>query len=125
MPDSPAFAVAGVPDLFFSSKITETARHLGLKVVLAGTADALVTHAAGGAGIVLLDLGAAQLDPIGTITRLKSDPATASIRIVAFANHEKADEMRRAREAGCDEVMTRGAFSSGLPSLLGRLAGAK
>jgi CheY-like chemotaxis protein len=118
MPDSPAFAVAGVPDLFFSSKITETARHLGLQVVLAGTADALVARAAGGAAIVLLDLGAAQLDPIGTITRLKSDPATASIRIVAFANHEKTDEIRPAREAGCDEVMTRGAFSSRLPSIL-------
>lgn len=118
MPDSPAFAVAGVPDLFFSSKITETARQVGLKVVLAGTADALVTRAAGGAAIVLLDLGAAQLDPIGTITRLKSDPATASIPIVAFANHEKTDDIRRAREAGCDQVMTRGAFSSGLPAIL-------
>lgn len=118
MPDSPAFAVAGVPDLFFSSKITETARHLGLQVVLAGTADALVTRAAGGAAIILLDLGAAQLDPIATISRLKSDPATASIRIVAFANHEKTDDIRQAREAGCDEVLTRGAFSSGLPAIL-------
>jgi CheY-like chemotaxis protein len=118
MPDAPAFAVAGVPDLFFGSKITETARHLGLQVVLAGTADALVARAAGGAAIILLDLGAAQLDPIGTIARLKSDPATASIRIVAFANHEKTDEIRQARDAGCDEVMTRGAFSSGLPSIL-------
>ena len=118
MPDSPAFAVAGVPDLFFSSKITGTARHLGLQVVLAGTADALVARAAGGAAIILLDLGAAQLDPIGTISRLKSDPATASILIVAFANHEKTDEIQQAREAGCDEVMTRGAFSSSLPAIL-------
>lgn len=118
MPDSAAFAVAGVPDLFFSSKITETARHLGLQVVLAGNSEAIVRRAAGGAAIVLLDLGAAQLDPIGTISQLKSDPATASIRIVAFANHEKTDDIRRAREAGCDQVMTRGAFSSGLPSIL-------
>jgi CheY-like chemotaxis protein len=104
--------------LFFSSKITETARHLGLQVVLAGTADALVARAAGGAAIILLDLGAAQLDPVATILRLKSDPATASIRIVGFANHEKTEEIRQAREAGCDEVLTRGAFSSGLPAIL-------
>ena len=118
MPDSAAFAVAGVPDLFFGSKITETARHLGLQVVLAGNSEAVVRRAAGGAAIVLLDLGAAQIDPIGTITQLKSDPATAAIPIVAFANHEKIDDIRRAREAGCDQVMTRGAFSSGIPAIL-------
>ncbi len=120
MPDSPALAVAGVPDLFFSSKISETARHLGVKVILAGTADAVATRAAEGARVVLLDLSAAALDPPTLIARLKADPATASVPIVAFANHEKADEMRQAREAGCDEVLTRGAFSSGLPQILQR-----
>jgi CheY-like chemotaxis protein len=118
MPDSPAFAVAGVPDLFFSSKITGTASHLGLKVILAGNSEVLLARAAEGAAIVMLDLSATQLDPIGTITRLKSDPATAEIRIVVFANHENAEGMQRARDAGCNEVMTRGAFSSALPSIL-------
>lgn len=122
MPDSPAFAVAGVPDLFFSSKITGTANQLGLKVILAGNSDVLVSRAAEGAAIVMLDLSATQLDPIGTITRLKADPATAGIRIVVFANHENAEGMQQARDAGCDEVMTRGAFASALPAILGSVA---
>ena len=118
MTDSPAFAVAGIPDLFFSSKVTGTASHLGLKIILAGNAEVLVARAAEGAAVVLLDLSATALDPIGTIGRLKSDPATAKIRIVAFANHENTVDMQRARDAGCEEVMTRGAFASALPSIL-------
>ncbi len=118
MTDSPAFAVAGVPDLFFSSKITGTASHLGLKIILAGNTAVLLARAAEGAAVILLDLSATQLDPIGMITSLKADPATAKIRIVAFANHENTVDMQRAREAGCDEVMTRGAFSSALPTIL-------
>ena len=118
MIDSPAFAVAGVPDLFFSSKITGTASHLGLKIILAGNTEVLLARAAEGAAVVLLDLSATALDPIGTIGRLKSDPTTAKIRIVAFANHENTVDMQRARDAGCDEVMTRGAFSSALPTIL-------
>jgi CheY-like chemotaxis protein len=122
MPDSPAFAVAGVPDLFFSSKITGTANQLGLKVILAGNTDVLLARAAEGAAIVMLDLSATQLDPVGTIARLKADPATAGIRLIAFANHENTVDIQRAREAGCDEVMTRGAFASALPTILGSIA---
>lgn len=110
--------VAGVPDLFFSSKISETARQLGVRVVFAQTQDVLTSRARDGARLVVLDLGAAQLDPLGLIRTLKADESTSATPIVAFANHERTDLITGAREAGCDQVMTRGAFSSGLPAIL-------
>ena len=106
--------VAGVPDLFFASKIGETARRLGVEVVFAQTAEALERKAAAGADLVILDLSASALDPVGLIGRLKAERAP----VVAFANHEQRELMEAARTAGCDRVMTRGAFSSGLPAIV-------
>ena len=63
--------VAGVSDLFFASKITVTAKHVGMQVEFA-----------------------------------------------AFVNHECTDLIEEAKQAGCDEVLTRGAFSQSLPELL-------
>ncbi len=118
MQPSPRTVVAGVPDLFFSSKISETARHLGVQIVFAQTPEALTKRAENGVNLVVLDLGAAQLDPLALIRKLKAQVATAGTTIIAFANHERTDLIEGARAAGCDQVMTRGAFSSGLPAIL-------
>jgi CheY-like chemotaxis protein len=110
--------LAGVPDLFFASRIGETARQLGVAVEFASSQQTLLAKAAQGPAMVILDLGAAALDPIGVITQLKSDPATKDIRIIGFLNHERTDLLHQARQAGCDDVMTRGAFAKGLPMML-------
>lgn len=46
-----------------------------------------------------------------------------SVKIIAWGPHVAVDLLSKAREAGADEVLTRGAFSSSLPTLLVRLAG--
>lgn len=113
-------AVAAVPDLFFQSKISGTANQLGVTVRFAQTKEALLAQAADGARLVLVDLAAAGLEPVDLIARLKADPATRELPVVAFANHERSDLMEAARAAGCDEVLTRGAFSQGLADILRR-----
>lgn len=111
--------VAGVPDLFFAAKIGETARHLGVTVEFASSGQAVLEKASNNApALVILDLGAAGLDPIGVIARLKADPTLRDARIVGFVNHERVDLIDQARQAGCDEVLTRGAFTKGLPDML-------
>lgn len=110
--------VAGVPDLFFAAKIGETARHLGVTVEFASSGQAVLERASNAPALVILDLGAAGLDPIGVIARLKADPALRDTRIVGFVNHERVDLIDQARQAGCDEVLTRGAFTKGLPDML-------
>ena len=110
--------VAGVPDLFFAAKIGETARQLGVAVEFASSGQIVLEKASGTPSLVILDLGAAALDPIGLIAQLKADPALKSSRVVGFVNHERTDLVEQAREAGCDQVLTRGAFAKDLPGLL-------
>jgi CheY-like chemotaxis protein len=110
--------VAGVPDLFFASKIGETARQLGVAVEFASSRQAVLEKASRAPALVILDLGAGTLEPIGLIAKLKADPALRTARIVGFVNHERTDLIEQAREAGCDEVLTRGAFTKGLPGML-------
>jgi len=110
--------VAGVPDLFFAAKIGETARQIGVAIEFASSRQALLDKASRAPALVILDLGAAALDPIGLIAKLKADPALRSTRVVGFVNHERTDLIEQARQAGCDEVLTRGAFTKGLPGIL-------
>jgi CheY-like chemotaxis protein len=110
--------VAGVPDLFFAAKIGETARQLGVAVEFASSGQAILEKASRAPALVILDLGAAGLDPIGLIAQLRADPGMRSSRVIGFANHERTDLIEQARQAGCHEVLTRGAFTKGLPDLL-------
>lgn len=110
--------VAGVPDLFFAARIGETARQMGVAIEFASSGQAVLEKAAGAASLVILDLGAAALDPIKLIAQLKAGPALEKARVVGFVNHERTDLIEQAREAGCDQVLTRGAFTKDLPALL-------
>jgi CheY-like chemotaxis protein len=114
--------VAGVPDLFFAARIGETARQLGVTVDFASSAQAVLEKLSGAPALVILDLGAVALEPIGLIAKLKADPALRTARVVGFVNHERTDLIEQARGAGCDEVVTRGAFTKGLPDMLAALS---
>lgn len=109
--------VAGVSDLFFCSKISATAKQVGALVEFAGSPQAILDKAAG-ADLIILDLGQNSLDPLSLIGKLKANPASAHISLVAFVNHERLDLIEGARQAGCDQVLNRGAFSQELPQLL-------
>ncbi len=102
-----------VTDLLFTSKIRETAAQLGLSTARAATAEALV-DAAGQAAIAIVDLrlpGA-----LDALARLEA--AGPAARRVGFIDHERTDVMDAARQAGCHEVLAKGAFSKRLPELL-------
>lgn len=65
-------------------------------------------------------------DAIDLIRRLRDERATdaqRAIRIVAFGPHVRRDLLQQARDAGADEVLTRGTFDHGLDVILLRLAG--
>jgi len=113
-----ASVVAGVPDLFFAAKIGETAKQLGVAVGFVQNGEALMARASAPPKLILLDLGAAALEPVELIRKVRAEPAFGASKVIGFANHERIELMEAAREAGCDAVMTRGAFSSGLAGLL-------
>jgi CheY-like chemotaxis protein len=52
--------------------------------------------------LILMDLSLPALDGWEATRRLKADPDTSSIRIVALSAHAMAAEAERAAEAGCE-----------------------
>lgn len=118
--------VVAVDDLFFSARIREAARRLGLEAEVVSTAQLMPTLAqrlaAGGAEAVILDLNSDQA--VDLIRTLKADPSTRPVPVVGFVSHVAADKIAAARSAGCDRILARSAFTQQLPQLLQGLAAA-
>ena len=57
--------------------------------------------------LVLMDLSLPVMDGWEAIRRLKNDPATATLPIIALTAHAMAGDEARAREAGCDDYDTK------------------
>jgi two-component system cell cycle response regulator DivK len=57
--------------------------------------------------VVLMDLSLPELDGWEATRRLKGDPRTAHIPVVALTGHVLAECSREAREAGCDAFLTK------------------
>ncbi|MGO8790395.1 MAG: two-component system response regulator [Terriglobia bacterium] len=114
--------VALVDDLFFLAKIRETAKALGVTVVTGDSRSGIDAIAKTKPQAIILDLNSRGLPALDWIQALKADPATRTIRIVAFASHVQEQLISSARAAGCDSLMVRSAFTQQLPRLLHSLA---
>ncbi len=74
--------------------------------------------------MILMDLQLPGVDGFELTRRLKADPATAGIMIVALTAFAMKGDERRAREAGCDGYITKPVDAERLPRLVaGYLAG--
>jgi DNA-binding NarL/FixJ family response regulator len=105
-------------DLIFASRITGTARALGLEVRQMRTADALVELAGREPPSgVLIDLGFPHLELPELLRRL-AEACPAMPRVVAYGSHVDAAGLRAAREVGCDLVLPRSKFVEDLPKEL-------
>jgi CheY-like chemotaxis protein len=103
-------------DLFFQMKVAETAKHLGLELKVAANSDALQTLLETMPKLVIVDLNA-RSQPIQAIERVRANKN--GVRVVGFLSHVQTDLAAQARAAGCDEVMTRSAFTQNLAAILG------
>ena len=110
-----AQVIAAVPDLFFRSRVLETAKALSVTVEVARDADEVLQKVrAEKPRLVLMDLQAAALQPLETLRSLMGVP------VIGFLAHEQTELREQALAAGCTEVLTKGQFSAQLPALLGR-----
>src|SRR3954462_2457884 len=96
-------------DLIFTSRITGTARDLGLRVTPARSPAALLDAARQqGPACVIVDLSHPGL-VIGELTAGLRELPTRP-RVVAYGSHVDTATLRAARDAGCDVVLPRSKF---------------
>ena len=114
-----ADVLALVDDLFFQSKMAETARHVGVTLQTVSSGAALVAAVAAPAAtaprLLLVDLNARQ----GPLEAIESLHASGnSLPVIAFLSHVQVELAERARAAGCRQVMPRSQFTAGLADIL-------
>lgn len=63
-------------------------------------------------GVVLMDVGMPVLDGLEATRRLKADPATARIPVLALTAHAMVSDRRAAADAGCDAFLAKPAEPS-------------
>jgi CheY-like chemotaxis protein len=112
--------LAVLDDLFFTVKINEAAKRAGVHVEFVKSAKDALDKAQAHPPVIILDLNCTSLDPLKLIEHLKSNAALKEIRLIGFVSHVQAELIQKAREAGCDIVLARSAFSKNLPHILKR-----
>lgn len=109
-----------VDDLFFASKLASAARGLDdVSLVCYASGKGLIEKALlGPPDLIVLDLGAAHLEPIGVLQALSREASLASVPSVGYCSHVEQGLMLEASKSGCDRVLPRSAFSENLPAIL-------
>lgn len=91
----------------------------GFDVVTASDGEeGLLRAAADSPDLILMDLNLPVLDGWEAARKLKADPRTRPIRILALSAHAMSEHRARALEAGCDDFDTK---PVDLPRLLGKI----
>lgn len=107
-----------VDDLFFQSKLLETARQIGVELRICTNPDALNSEISDSVPrLVIVDLNASS-HPIDVIKHVRS--VDQAIPVVAYFSHVQTDLADKARAAGCPEVMPRSKFTLELATILAR-----
>jgi DNA-binding NarL/FixJ family response regulator len=105
-------------DIFFLSKIRETARCTGVSLRIASSAEAFCEEAARSVpslAIVDLNLRVGSLEGIRKVRA-----AHPALPIVGFVSHVQTELASEARTAGCSKVVSRSKFTQEMATLLAR-----
>jgi CheY-like chemotaxis protein len=117
-PEPPPVGYLLSDELIFTSRITATARSLGLVIQSARSVEALQSLIRQRTPCcVILDLGNPGLSVPDLISQLH-ETCSPMPGIVAYGSHVDAAGLRAAREAGCDVVWPRSKFTEELPQAL-------
>jgi PleD family two-component response regulator len=111
--------LAAVEDLLFKSKISETASTLGIEAAFPRNPRKLLEALRESPpDLLILDLNSGRFEPLMLLKNERSDEATRDVSTVGFLSHVQKDLAVAAREAGCDRVVARSAFTRDLPRIL-------
>lgn len=111
--------LAAVEDLLFRSKISGTAEELGVEAAFPRNSKRLLeTLREDPPDLLVLDLNSQRFEPLELLREVRSEGAIQHVRTVGFLSHVQTDLALAAREAGCDRVIARSAFTRDLPKIL-------
>lgn len=108
--------LAAIQDLMFSSKVNAVARGKPIEWLKRGT-RVVDQVTASKPDVLLIDLGAPQLDAVNAIREIKSGDCKGTT-VIGYVDHTRGDLIEAARAAGCDQVLSKGEFARRLPELL-------
>ena len=86
-------------------------------------AEAISSVTADSPDIILMDLNVPVINGWEATRRLKADPKTAGIPVIALSAHAMAGDRERALAAGCDDFDTKPIDFDRLPNKMKRLVG--
>lgn len=113
--------IAVMDDLFFSSKIREAAKPLGLNIEFVKNADELIEKLKfQKPPLLIFDLNFKAYNPTEVIKHLKSSPTLKDIPVLGYLSHVQTELKEEADKAGCDLVLPRSKFSRDLKEILAK-----
>lgn len=93
----------------------------GYEVETAADADsALASIAANRPRVILMDLQLPGIDGLELTRRLKADPATREIKVIALTAYAMKGDHEKAIAAGCDDYVTKPIDTRALPEIIAR-----
>ncbi len=107
-----------VDDMFFVAKINNAAASRGREIERVKSREQLEALASNPPSLIIIDLNSDRLDPLESVSFLKSTAELSPVPIVAFVSHVQTDLIRRAQAAGCDCVLPRSAFTQMLTEIV-------
>lgn len=107
-------------DLFFSAKINDEAKKLGMTAVFVKDKAVALEQLKSNPAVVIFDLNCTSADPLELIRTMKETPGTAGIPTVGFVSHVQVELKQKALENGCDTVVARSVFAQDFPAILRR-----
>jgi CheY-like chemotaxis protein len=111
--------LAVVTDMFFAAKINEAAARTGAAVKYARSRmQGLELARTERPSLIVIDLNAAGAEPLQLLAQLKAEAGLREIPTLGFISHVQTELQEQARQAGCDRVLARSAFSRDLPAIL-------
>jgi CheY-like chemotaxis protein len=122
MPVQEKRILAVMTDLFFSVKINDIAKKLGMTVEFLKDKEIVLEKVKARPAVVIFDLNYEAVDPIGIIRLIKGDPATKRVSTIGFVSHVQTELKLTAQQSGCDMVVARSVFATNLPMILKRHA---
>ena len=109
--------IAAVNDLFFASKIAETARHNRSEIIFVKNESELFDYISKETELIIFDLSNKNLD-LKVVKEIRSNKSLSKVSIVGFIPHANAELKNRALEMGFDKVYARSEFSKKLAEII-------